>query len=157
MSTGYCLGFTHVLIYSDVNSIISAITITKYVNFTINVIIPGIVTTAYIYILCFVRRHSNVVSHYKHSRNEVNKELTKTIMCFAIYQTICGVPYLVLRVTDMLGKQNHSYFSFWFVAFSDSQCFVNGIILLLKQGKNTKAIMKKKIADAPLRNMPKKI
>ena len=102
LSTGYCLGFTHVLIYSDVNSIISAITITKYVNFTINVIIPGIVTTAYIYILCFVRRHSNVVSHYKHGRNKVNKELTKTIMYLAIYQTICGVPYLVFRVTDML-------------------------------------------------------
>ena len=88
--------------YSDVNSIISVITITKYVNFTINVIIPSIVTAAYIYILCFVRRHSNVVSHYKHGRNKVNKELTKTIMYLAIYQTICGVPYLVFRVTDML-------------------------------------------------------
>ena len=158
LSTGYCLGLTHALMYSDVNSVISIITITKYVNFAINVIIPSIVTVAYIYILCFARRHSNVVSHYKHSRNKVNKKLTKTIMCLAIYQTICGVPYLVFRVTDMLGKQymqNHTYLSFWFVAFSDSQCFVNGIILLLKQEKSTKTIMEKKITDAPVRNMPK--
>lgn len=106
-------------------------------NLIINLILPMVIITAYIYILCFVFRSSRAMSHCKNSGVSVSKKLTKTIMSIFISQFIFIVPSLVLTFRPSVQKGTVYMvvylLTYWFAIFKNNQCFCNGIILLINQ------------------------
>ena len=106
-------------------------------NLIINLILPMVIITAYIYILCFVFRSSRAMSHCKNGGVSVSKKLTKTIMSIFISQFIFIVPSLVLTFRPSVQKGTVYMvvylLTYWFAIFKNNQCFCNGIILLINQ------------------------
>ena len=108
----------------------------------INLILPMVIITAYIYILCFVFRSSRAMSDCKKSGVRASNRLTKTIMSIFISQFICIVPDLILAFKP--SRQIASTYKvihlliYWFAIFKNNQCFCNGIILLINQRRKFK-------------------
>lgn len=60
----------------------------------INLISIITIISAYVYILCFVHRHTNTMSSYKHCEKSDNKQISQTILYIFICQIVFILPYL---------------------------------------------------------------
>ena len=117
------------------------------VMLSIMVILPLAIVVAYTYILCYVYRRSNAISHCKVSGKSNNKKLTKSIMLILISQVISILPILSLQLLFVLDtycdfvndELERYYFLFhWFLLVENCQFFVNGIILLTNHRESTR-------------------
>ena len=111
------------------------------------VILPLIIVVAYTYILCYVYRHSNAISHCKVSDKNSNKNIAKSILLILISQVISILPILSLQLLvvldifcDFVNDDLELYYllSHWFFIIESCQFFVNGMILLINQRDNTR-------------------
>ena len=122
-------------------------TIYKIVLLSIMVLLPLTIVVAYTYILCYVYRRSNHISHCKVSGKNNNKKITKSIMLILISQVISILPILSMQVLSTLGIFNDfvnanlelcDILSRWSEIILSCQSFVNGMILLINQRENTR-------------------
>ena len=122
-------------------------TVFTIVVLSIMVILPLIIVVAYTYILCYVYRHSNAISHCKVSGKNSNKKAAKSIMLILISQVISILPILSLQLLvvldifcDFINDDLELYYflSHWFFIIESCQFFVNGMILLINQRDNTR-------------------
>ena len=130
LCTGFCFCFTYYM-YEVNAAVLHSIFI---INAIINVILSCIIITGYTYILCFVFRRSNTMSHCRSNGNKDSKKLTKTVLSIFISQTICIFPhYFLFTGIQLENIQLSIYLHSWFYMLRNNQCFCNGIILLMNQ------------------------
>ena len=119
----------------------------RIVILSIMVLLPLTIVVAYTYILCYVYRRSNGISHCKVNGKNNNKKITKSIMFILTSQVISILPSLFIQVLFTLGiftefvHTNLALFYFlscWFEIVQSCQFFANGMILLVNQRENTK-------------------
>ena len=112
----------------------------------IMVVLPLTIVVAYTYILCYVYRRSNAISHCKVSGKNNNKKIVKTIMLILISQIISILPILSLQFLFVLDifcnfinddLELYHFLSRWFLIVQNCQFFLNGMILFINQRKNT--------------------
>ena len=108
------------------------------IHLVINVIFPGIIIAAYVYILYFVYRRSNPMSQCKSSGNKDFNRLTRTIIFIFITQIICVVPYQILWFDEYMGNSLTELLDDWSFLLRNSSSFFNGIILLLNERRKTR-------------------
>ena len=122
-------------------------TIFSIVVLSIMVLLPLTIVVAYTYILCYVHRRSNGISHCKVSGKNNNKKVTKSIIFILISQVISILPILFMQVLFTLGTFNefiHSNLELCYFLrccseiIQSCQFFANGMILLVSQRENTK-------------------
>ena len=122
------------------------ITIFKIAILSIMVILPLVIVVAYTYILRYVYRRSNAISHWKVSGTNNNKKITKSIMHILISQVISILPVLSMQVlftldifSDFVNANLELLIvlRYWFELIQSCQFFVNGMILLINQRQNT--------------------
>ena len=108
------------------------------------VVVPCIVFVAYMCILCYVYRCSNVMSHRKVSGKNSNKKFTKTIMLILVSQIIFALPFTSLNLSLAAEFFNdsinlnfnvklYSTLHYWLFILWNCQFFVNGMIFLINQ------------------------
>ena len=118
------------------------------VDISATVILPLTIVVAYMSILCYVHRRSNVMSHCKVSGKINNKKLTKTIMLILISQSIFILPYISLHLSIVTKHNNHININsklyhtllHWFFLLWNCQFFVNGMLFLINQRENTRKV-----------------
>ena len=112
----------------------------------IMVVLPLTIVVAYTYILCYVYRRSNAISHCKVSGKNNNKKIVKSIMLILISQIISILPILSLQflfVLDIFYNfinddiEPYHFLSSWFLIVQNCQFFLDGMILFINQRKNT--------------------
>ena len=112
----------------------------------IMVVLPLTIVVAYTYILCYVYRRSNAISHCKVSGKNSNKKVVKSIMLILISQIISILPILSLQFLFVLDifcnfinddLELYHFLSRWFLIVQNCQFFLNGMILFINQRKNT--------------------
>ena len=123
------------------------ITFFNIVMLSIMVILPLTIVVAYTYILCYVYKRSNAISHCKVSGKSNNKKLTKSIMLILISQVISILPILSLQLLFVLDTycdfvndelERYYFLLHWFLLVENCQFFVNGIILLTNHRESTR-------------------
>ena len=142
------VGFSFLCVYY-VSYLERHFTIFKVVLLSIMALLPLIIVVAYTYILCYVYRHANAISHCKISGKNNNKKITKSVVLILISQVILILPILSMQLLFTLeifrdfvyANLEQCYFlSYWFEMIESCQFFVNGMILLINQRENTKKI-----------------
>ena len=122
-------------------------TIYKIVLLSIMILLPLTIVVAYTYILCYVYRCANDISNCKVSGQNNNKKITESVLFILISQVITILPILSMQVLHTLGIFNDFInanlelcfiLNSWFEIIQSCQFFVNGMILLINQRKNTK-------------------
>ena len=112
----------------------------------IMVVLPLTIVVAYTYILCYVYRRSNAISHCKVSGKNNNKKVVKSIMLILISQIISILPILSLQFLFVLDifcnfinydLELYHFLYRWFLIVQNCQFFLNGMILFINQRKNT--------------------
>ena len=121
----------------------------QIVGLSIMVIVPLAIVVPYTYILSYVYRRSNAISHFKVSGKNNNKRITKSIILMLISQVISILPILSLQFLNVLdvfrdfineGMELYDVLIHWFFIIENCQFFVNGMILLINQRENTRKI-----------------
>ena len=122
-------------------------TIYKIVLLSIMILLPLTIVVAYTYILCYVYRCANDISNCKVSGQNNNKKITESVLFILISQVITTLPILSMQVLHTLGIFNDFInanlelcfiLNSWSEIIQSCQFFVNGMILLINQRKNTK-------------------
>ena len=137
LSIGFCTWFTYTKFHTIGNYVLSYI-----INLAINVVAPVIIIVAYIYLLCFIRRQSNAMSHCKSTGNKDFKRLTKTIMFIFISQSICVVPYQSTLFTGYMRPSLENQWHYWSFLLRNNSTLINGLILLISEKRKAKKKMK---------------
>ena len=93
-----------------------------------------VVILTHLYVLYFALRRSDLkILRNNYSRNYIWRRLTNTITCICISQSICVIPYLLLRIVS-LNSRIHSKLVLdiepWLGILLYSQCFCNALIIL---------------------------
>ena len=133
ISVGFCVWFTFARYHTKENYLLSYI-----INVVINVILPVIIIASYIYITCFVYRHSSTLTSCRSNGNKDLKRLTKTIMFIFISQTICVIPYQFMLIAVYKGTLLPGLLDYWFFMLRNNSSFFNGIILLLSERRKAR-------------------
>ena len=122
-------------------------TVYKVVLLSLMIILHLAIVFAYTYILWYVYRRSINISHCKKSGKNNNNKITKSIMLILISQVISILPTLSMQVLITLGIFNDfinanlelcDILSRWSEIIQSCQFFINGMILLINQGENTR-------------------
>ena len=138
------IGFIFLVVY-DVIYLERHFTFFNIAMLSIMVILPLTIVVAYTYILCYVYRRSNAISHCKVSGKNNNKNITKSIMLILISQVILILPILSLQLLFVLDifcdfvnddLELYYFLNHWFLIVQNCQFFVNGMILLINQREN---------------------
>ena len=148
LSVGFCTWFTYTKYYTVGSYVLSYI-----MNLTINVVSPVIILVAYIYLLFFVWRQSNAMSHCKSTGNKDFKRLTKTIMFIFISQSICVVPYQSMLLVGYMRPSLEKQWHYWSFLLRNNSCFINGFILLISERRKVKKKINLKTDAAVRKNV----
>ena len=142
----FSIGYIFLAVY-ELTYVEKHFAIFKIVGLSIMVIIPLTIVVAYTYILSYVYRRSNAISHCKVSGKNNNKRITKSIIPILISQVISILPILTLYFLyvldvfcDFINDDKELYYvlTHWFFIIENSQFFVNGMILSINQKENTR-------------------
>ena len=118
----------------------------KIILLSMMVILPLMIVVAYTYILCYVYKRSNDISHCKVSGKNNNKKILNSIMFILISQVITTLPILSMQALITLdifsGFINANLelcdiLSRWSELIQSCQFFINGMILLINHRENT--------------------
>ena len=121
----------------------------KVAILSIMITLPLMIVIAYTYILCYVYRSSNAISHYKVNGKNNNNKITKSIMLILISQVISILPVLSIQLlftidtfSDFVNANLELCYAlaYWFELIQSSQFFVNGMILLSNHRQDTRNI-----------------
>ena len=144
LSVALSAGYTFLGVYYGIYLQRSLLLFIIVVDLSATVILPLIIVVAYIWILCYVYRRSNAMSHCKISGENTKKNLTKTIMLILSSQIILTFPYafLFLSITaklfnDLINanlKLSLTLLLYLFLLWN-CQFFLNGMIFLINQRK----------------------
>ena len=93
-----------------------------------------VVILTHLYVLYFALRRSDLkILRNNYSRNYSWRRLTNTITCICISQSICVIPYLLLRIVSLNSRIHLKLFldiKPWLGILTYSQCFCNALIIL---------------------------
>ena len=144
LSVALSAGYTFLGVYYGIYLERSLLLFIIVVDLSATVILPLIIVVAYMWILCYVYRRSNAMSHCKISGENTKKNLTKTIMLILSSQIILTFPYafLFLSITaklfnDLINanlKLSLTLLLYLFLLWN-CQFFLNGMIFLINQRK----------------------
>ena len=144
LSVALSAGYTFLGVYYGIYLERSLLLFIIVVDLSATVILPLIIIVAYMWILCYVYRRSNAMSHCKISGENTKKNLTKTIMLILSSQIILTFPYafLFLSITaklfnDLINanlKLSLTLLLYLFLLWN-CQFFLNGMIFLINQRK----------------------
>ena len=144
LSVALSAGYTFLGVYYGIYLQRSLLLFIIVVDLSATVILPLIIVVAYMWILCYVYRRSNAMSHCKISGENTKKNLTKTIMLILSSQIILTFPYafLFLSITaklfdDLINanlKLSLTLLLYLFLLWN-CQFFLNGMIFLINQRK----------------------
>ena len=118
----------------------------KILLLSMMVILPLMIVVAHTYILCYVYRRSNDISHCKVSGKNNNKKILNSIMFILISQVITTLRILSMQVLITLdifsGFINANLelcdiLNRWSELIQTCQFFINGMILLINHRENT--------------------
>ena len=137
-------GYTFLDVYEEIYHQRSLLLFIIVVGLSANVILPLIIVVAYMWILCYVYRRSNAMSHCKISGENTKRNLTKTIMLILSSQIILTFPQAFLNlsvavksINDLINVNLKLYLTLspYFMLLWNCQFFLNGMIFLINQRK----------------------
>ena len=144
LSVALSAGYTFLGVYYGIYLQRSLLLFIIVVDLSATVILPLIIVVAYIWILCYVYRRSNAMSHCKISGENTKRNLTKTIMFILSSQIILTFPQAFLNLSfgaksiNDLNNVNFKLYltlSPYFMLLWNCQFFLNGMIFLINQRK----------------------
>ena len=144
LSVALSAGYAFLGVYEEIYHQRSLLLFIIVVGLSANVILPLIIVVAYMWILCYVYRRSNAMSHCKMRGENTKKNLTKTIMLILSSQIILTFPQAFLNlsfvaelINDLINVNLKLYFTLlqYFELLWNCQFFLNGMIFLINQRK----------------------
>ena len=142
LSVALSAGYAFLDVYDEIYQIRSLSLFIIVVSLSANVILPLIIVVAYMWILCYVYRRSNAMSHCKIRGENTKKNLTKTIMLILSSQIILILPQAFLNLSfedklfiDLIDVNLKHTLLHYFMLLWNCQFFVNGMIFLINQRK----------------------
>ena len=117
-----------------------------------------VVILTHLYVLYYVLRRSDLkILRNNYSRNYNWRRLTNTIICICISQSICVIPYLLLKIV-LLKSPNPLKLILdiypWLRILAYSQCFCNALIIL-KNKKPRKTLKQTVKEEISMNNQPR--
>ena len=144
LSVALSAGYTFLNVYEEIYRQRSLLLFIIVVGLSAKVILPLIIVVAYMWILCYVYRRSNAMSHCKISGENTKRNLTKTIMLILSSQIILTFPQAFLNLSfaaklfnDLINVNLKLYLTLspYFMLLWNCQFFLNGMIFLINQRK----------------------
>ena len=144
LSVALSAGYAFLGVYGEIYHQRSLSLFIIVVGLSANVILPLIIVVAYMWILCYVYRRSNAMSHCKIRGENTKKNLTKTIMLILSSQIILTLPQALLNlsvaaklINDLINVNLKLYRTLlhYFALLWNCQFFLNGMIFLINQRK----------------------
>ena len=99
------------------------------------IILPLVCIAAYTYVLFYVQRQSNTMSHCKVSGKDSNRRLYKTITLILVFQFILNIPGSLIIIIYNLGIFPHCTLLPWLDLLWFNQNYLNGVIFLVNHRK----------------------
>ena len=144
LSVALSAGYAFLGVYKEIYHQRSLSLFIIVVGLSANVILPLIIVVAYMWILCYVYRRSNAMSHCKIRGENTKKNLTKTIMLILSSQIILTLPQAFLNLSfaaklfsDLINANLKLFRTLlrYLMLLWNCQFFVNGMIFLINQRK----------------------